>query len=645
MPVDAGGACASTSPPKGACIANGILTCSAGHLVCAGATDATVETCNNIDDNCDGQIDNGVTQICYTGPGGTSGIGACHPGVQTCAAGTFGACANEVVPTAEICNGVDDDCNGAVDDGPGGLPITQSCYSGAAGTAGVGTCKAGTKTCSFGAFGSCIGEVDPKAEVCGDGLDTNCNGKTDAQEGCQTAGAEQRLDAPGGALGTAAGAQHSHEVILASGGVPLGSNVYAVWSELVGGTTEVYLRKSADGGQTWGTIVNVTSAQAATAVSPVIAVTPGVTDTVYVVYQTVVGGLRDIVLQTSVDGGATFGAPSGALDATGDSFHQSIAVSGTTVVITWERLNTATLNRDVISRTSTSSGASFNAEMSINVGSIASASRFAGRPQVGITSGGGVVWAWREQRTGATRDIFAAFTATPTVAPVADIRIDGDAGDNRDSDFPVLKVVGTSAYLIWQDVSTLPNGGADAVFARSLNSGATWGTEKIIDDPLSEVSSSFTPTIAVDPRTAAANDDIVAIAWEDRREGSQIFASISSDGGATFSTPIRASSQAGGLITGGTTVPQIAAAGGGVLAIAYQNQQPNATSHIFMTTSIDNGATWAFSQSLLDLGIGNAVIPQIVATSVAGKPAAVAAWTDFRTAPHVNGDIFAVLSH
>src|SRR5438874_901074 len=39
---------------------------------------------------------------------------------------------------------------------------TQSCYSGAAATRDVGTCKSGTQTC-IGALGSCGGEVLPAA--------------------------------------------------------------------------------------------------------------------------------------------------------------------------------------------------------------------------------------------------------------------------------------------------------------------------------------------------------------------------------------------------------------------------------------------------------------------------------------------------
>ena len=642
--VDAGLACASTTPPHGVCIANGALTCAAGHLICSGATEGVRELCNNLDDDCDGTIDDGVTQGCYDGAPATSGIGVCRAGFATCAAGVFGACANEVTPRAELCNGLDDDCNGAVDDAPGGGAITATCYTGPAATENVGTCTSGSKTCAFGAFGACAGEVVPKLhEVCGDGLDTDCDGASDAAEGCLVQAAELRLDAPGGALGEVTpGTLHSYDVVLARGGVPLGANIYAAWSQLVGSSTEVYLRASADGGASWGTIINVTAGNAGNKVKPMLAVAPGAVDRVVVVYQTVAGGVRDIKVQISSDGGQTFGAASAPLDAAGDSFHHSVAISGSTCVVAWEKLDTATLNRDVMSRTSSTGCATFNAETKINVGS--PATRFAGRPQVGITRSGGIVWAWREQRTNSTRDIFAAAAPNPTTAPTADIRVDGDTTGKRESDFPVLVVNESRAYLVWQDVSTVANQGSDAMFARSTDGGASWNTERVIDDPVSEVSASFAPSIAVDPRGAGAGDDVVAIAWEDRRQGTQIFASISSDGGTTFSTPLRASSEAGDPVVGQISVPQIAAAGSGVLAVVYQNQPANGRPHAYVATSIDTGATWTFSEFRADAGAGASLAPQIVAAVVAGKPAAVAAWTDFR-ANQIEGDIYVALSH
>ncbi len=74
------------------------------------------ETCNNRDDDCDGRIDDGVRRNCYDGPAGSAGRGICSGGTETCTAGRWGNCVGQVVPRAETCNRMDDDCDGRVDD-------------------------------------------------------------------------------------------------------------------------------------------------------------------------------------------------------------------------------------------------------------------------------------------------------------------------------------------------------------------------------------------------------------------------------------------------------------------------------------------------------------------------------------------------
>jgi hypothetical protein len=68
----------------------------------------TAETCNNIDDNCDGTIDNMPPLTC--------GTGACQASAPACTNGTPGTC-TPGSPTPETCNGIDDDCDGFIDDG------------------------------------------------------------------------------------------------------------------------------------------------------------------------------------------------------------------------------------------------------------------------------------------------------------------------------------------------------------------------------------------------------------------------------------------------------------------------------------------------------------------------------------------------
>jgi hypothetical protein len=75
------------------------------------------EQCNKLDDDCNGVADDLPPEPCYTGPAETRNVGACRPGKPACnSAGTI-TCVGEVLPTAEVCNGKDDDCDGLVDEG------------------------------------------------------------------------------------------------------------------------------------------------------------------------------------------------------------------------------------------------------------------------------------------------------------------------------------------------------------------------------------------------------------------------------------------------------------------------------------------------------------------------------------------------
>jgi hypothetical protein len=129
------------------------------------------ETCDGLDNTCDGVVDegcacsNGQTQSCYSGPSSTKGTGECQDGEQTCAEGAWGLCQGEVGPGDEACDGLDNDCDGQADEDLG----TMTC--------GVGACANAVPSCAKGQPGTCV-PGDPSAEVC-DGIDNNCDGAVD----------------------------------------------------------------------------------------------------------------------------------------------------------------------------------------------------------------------------------------------------------------------------------------------------------------------------------------------------------------------------------------------------------------------------------------------------------------------------------
>ena len=118
------------------------------------------EMCNGIDDDCDGTVDEELVRSCYTGPPGTEGVGICHAGMQTCAEGEWGACEGEITPQPPACNGKDNNCNGRIDDG-------YDIDCGGGGTTGAGGGRRGGIYCGDGACNG-IETCETCEEDCGE---------------------------------------------------------------------------------------------------------------------------------------------------------------------------------------------------------------------------------------------------------------------------------------------------------------------------------------------------------------------------------------------------------------------------------------------------------------------------------------------
>jgi hypothetical protein len=140
------------------------------------------EVCDGLDNDCDGEIDDIGPFECWTGADETAfgGSSPCKTGVVSCIDGAWGGCEGQVTPTPEQCDLIDNNCNGIVDDNPEmeGTPCGPANET--------GQCSYGHNVCVEGEM-YCIGATHEQNEAC-DGLDNDCNGFVDEslERLCQT---------------------------------------------------------------------------------------------------------------------------------------------------------------------------------------------------------------------------------------------------------------------------------------------------------------------------------------------------------------------------------------------------------------------------------------------------------------------------
>jgi hypothetical protein len=136
----------STSCGSGVCASTGQLTCQDGvelNTCTPGAPSS--EVCDNLDNNCDGVIDDNLTRAtsCGVGECGAAGIESCSGGAWSNDTCTPGA------PSSEVCDNLDNNCDGVIDDN---LTRTTSCGTGLCASTGVESCVNGAieDTCTPG---------------------------------------------------------------------------------------------------------------------------------------------------------------------------------------------------------------------------------------------------------------------------------------------------------------------------------------------------------------------------------------------------------------------------------------------------------------------------------------------------------------
>ena len=149
---------------RGACAMGGRLRCEGGVLTCEGLVlPAALDHCNGMDLDCDGRLDEDPP-----------GDEVCDGNDNDCDMRT-----DEPPWPAEVCDGVDNDCDGGVDEAFPALGVICEVGVGECRREGVGACRAdGMEVECVGEGGAWVTPGQPSIELC-DRLDNDCDGAAD----------------------------------------------------------------------------------------------------------------------------------------------------------------------------------------------------------------------------------------------------------------------------------------------------------------------------------------------------------------------------------------------------------------------------------------------------------------------------------
>jgi len=261
-------------------------------------------------------------------------------------------------------------------------------------------------------------------------------------------------------LSWASGSSYSPAIAVDSYG-----RVHVVWADHRYGNSEIYYKKSVDGGGTWTPSQRLTLTSGSSRI-PSIAVDSF--DNLYFVFTDETPGNAEIYYKKSTDGGATWTTAQRLTVTPGESWAPDIAIdSSDNLHIVWR--DDTPGNREIYYKKGTDGGTTWTTSQRLSVTPGDSQEE----PAIAIDSSGNLHVVWYDSTPG-NFEIYYKKSADGGTTWTADQRLTENSGESRD---PTIAIDSSNnIYIVWSDHPFAPMGPwtFDLFYKKSADGGATW---------------------------------------------------------------------------------------------------------------------------------------------------------------------------
>jgi hypothetical protein len=268
-----------------------------------------------------------------------------------------------------------------------------------------------------------------------------------------------------------------------------GPVIHVLWNEDIEGNTEVFYKRSGDGGNTWGEDVRLTNTPLITS-GNCMSVSGSL---VHLIYYDNCDYSWEVFYRSSIDAGLTWEPETRLTFDPALSGNTSVCSNDPFVHVVWDDQRDG--NREIYYKQSINNGQTWGMDTRLTEDYAAS-----WVPCVAV-SGSDVYVAWADCRDG-NSEIYFKHSTDGGMTWGDDARLTNNTADSK---FPNLSADGGSIFLVWMEYC---DGNPEIYFKASGDRGFTWLPEERLTDDLAE---SRYPTVC-------SSESTVNVAWTDTRD-------------------------------------------------------------------------------------------------------------------------------